>query len=100
MQQAAREAVEVVREALGQTKLSAQAHTKQEMERAGLPTVAAVARADPNAPPMRAVAWFGKHDVCTINAPRPAVTDPHDAVLKVTSTCICGSDLHLFEGCV
>jgi len=51
-----------------------------------------------DAPPMKAVAWLGKHKVSVVERKRPAITDPEDVVLKVTSTCICGSDLHLYEG--
>ncbi|KAL2649603.1 hypothetical protein R1flu_017731 [Riccia fluitans] len=48
---------------------------------------------------MKALEWHGKKDV-RVNAkrPMPLVTDPGDVVLQVTSTCICGSDLHLYLG--
>lgn len=51
-----------------------------------------------NAPPMKGVAWMGKHHVSLVERQRPTITDPEDVVLRVTSTCICGSDLHLYEG--
>ncbi|HEX2117539.1 MAG TPA: alcohol dehydrogenase catalytic domain-containing protein, partial [Acidimicrobiales bacterium] len=47
---------------------------------------------------MRAVVWHGKGDVRVENVPEPKVLNPRDAVIKVTSTAICGSDLHLFDG--
>ncbi|CAM6115727.1 unnamed protein product [Calypogeia fissa] len=48
---------------------------------------------------MKAVEWHGKQDI-RVNSSRPVpmITDPTDIVLKVTSTCICGSDLHLYLG--
>ncbi|CAF0777330.1 unnamed protein product [Adineta steineri] len=49
---------------------------------------------------MKAVAWYGNKDIRIIDHPRPLVTDPHDVILKVTSTAICGSDLHIYLGCV
>ncbi len=47
---------------------------------------------------MRAVRWYGKHDVRVENVPDPEILNPHDAIVKVTSTAICGSDLHLYDG--
>ncbi|CAL5229613.1 g12974 [Coccomyxa viridis] len=49
---------------------------------------------------MLAVAWFGKEKVEVIRAKKPHIIEPTDAILKVTSTCICGSDLHLYLGFV
>jgi threonine dehydrogenase-like Zn-dependent dehydrogenase len=46
---------------------------------------------------MRAVTWQGKRDVQTIDVPDPQIQEPTDAIIKVTSTNICGSDLHLYE---
>ena len=46
---------------------------------------------------MRAVTWQGKRDVRTIEVPDPKIEEPTDAIIKVTSTNICGSDLHLYE---
>ena len=46
---------------------------------------------------MKAVCWYGKHDVRISNVPDPTIINPHDAVIKVTSTAICGSDLHLYD---
>jgi threonine dehydrogenase-like Zn-dependent dehydrogenase len=46
---------------------------------------------------MRAVTWQGKRDVRVDNVPDPKITDPTDAIVRITSTNICGSDLHLYE---
>lgn len=45
---------------------------------------------------MRAVVWHGKEDVRVEEVPDPTIVDPTDAVIEVTSTAICGSDLHLY----
>jgi threonine dehydrogenase-like Zn-dependent dehydrogenase len=47
---------------------------------------------------MRAVVWEGKHNVQVDNVPDPAIVNPRDAIVKVTLTAICGSDLHLYNG--
>ena len=49
---------------------------------------------------MRANCWFGKHDLRVENVPDPAILNPRDAIVKITSTAICGSDLHLYGGFV
>ena len=46
---------------------------------------------------MKAVTWHGKRDVRVETVPDPAIQEPTDAIIKVTSTNICGSDLHLYE---
>ncbi|MEV0163070.1 zinc-dependent alcohol dehydrogenase [Nonomuraea fuscirosea] len=46
---------------------------------------------------MKAVTWHGKRDVRVEDVPDPSIKEPTDAVIKVTSTGICGSDLHLYE---
>ena len=46
---------------------------------------------------MRAVAWHGIHDVRVDTVPDPVIEQPTDAIIRVTSTGICGSDLHLYE---
>jgi threonine dehydrogenase-like Zn-dependent dehydrogenase len=46
---------------------------------------------------MRALTWQGKRNVAVATVPDPKVQAPNDAVIKVTSTAICGSDLHLYE---
>ena len=47
---------------------------------------------------MKAVCWNGKHDVRVENVPDPKILNSRDAILKITSTAICGSDLHLYNG--
>lgn len=47
---------------------------------------------------MKAVCWMGKNKVETLNVPDPVLMNPHDAIIKITRTAICGSDLHLFDG--
>lgn len=47
---------------------------------------------------MKAVCWMGKHDMRVENVPDPQILQPRDAILKVTSTAICGSDLHPYNG--
>lgn len=49
---------------------------------------------------MKANLWMGKKDVRVERVPDPAILDPGDAIVKVSSTAICGSDLHLFNGLV
>jgi threonine dehydrogenase-like Zn-dependent dehydrogenase len=46
---------------------------------------------------VKAVVWHGKEDVRVDNVPDPIVQEPTDAVIRVTSTAICGSDLHLYS---
>ncbi len=46
---------------------------------------------------MKAVAWHGKRDVRVDTVPDPTIVKPTDAIVKITSTAICGSDLHLYE---
>ena len=47
---------------------------------------------------MKAVCWMGKSDVQTLSVEDPRILNPHDAIIKITRTAICGSDLHLFDG--
>jgi len=47
---------------------------------------------------MKALCWHGKKDVRIDNVPEPEMINSRDAILKVTATAICGSDLHLFNG--
>jgi threonine dehydrogenase-like Zn-dependent dehydrogenase len=49
---------------------------------------------------MRANCWMGKHDVRVMNVPDPEILNPRDAIVRITSTAICGSDLHLYNGFV
>ena len=46
---------------------------------------------------MRALTFHGKHDVRVDEVPDPSIQKPTDAVVRITSTAICGSDLHLYE---
>jgi len=47
---------------------------------------------------MKAVIWNGPHDVRVQNVKDPEIINPRDAVIRVTATAICGSDLHLYNG--
>lgn len=49
---------------------------------------------------MLATCWMGKHDVRVERVPDPRILNSRDAIVKVTSTAICGSDLHLYNGLV
>ncbi|SME96801.1 zinc-dependent alcohol dehydrogenase [Streptomyces sp. Amel2xC10] len=46
---------------------------------------------------MKAVTWQGKRDVRVETVPDPEIQEPTDAVIRITSTGLCGSDLHLYE---
>jgi threonine dehydrogenase-like Zn-dependent dehydrogenase len=46
---------------------------------------------------MKALTWHGKRDVRIDNVPDPVIQQPTDAIIRVTTTAICGSDLHLYE---
>ncbi|CAG0977832.1 S-(hydroxymethyl)glutathione dehydrogenase / alcohol dehydrogenase [Anaerolineae bacterium] len=47
---------------------------------------------------MRAVCWYGSNDVRVQNVPDPKLINPHDAIIKVGLTAVCGSDLHIYGG--
>src|SRR5947209_4957844 len=47
---------------------------------------------------MKALVWHGTNDVRVERVPDPAILNPRDAIIKVTLTAICGSDLHLLDG--
>ena len=47
---------------------------------------------------MRALCWHGKQDVRYETVPDPRIENPHDAIIRMTSCAICGSDLHLYDG--
>ena len=49
---------------------------------------------------MKAITWHGKHDVRLDSVDDPEILNPRDAIIRVTSTAICGSDLHLYDGYV
>ena len=46
---------------------------------------------------MKALTWHGKRDVRVEQMPDPMIEDPTDVIVRVTSSGICGSDLHLYE---
>ncbi|HWT21891.1 MAG TPA: zinc-dependent alcohol dehydrogenase [Solirubrobacteraceae bacterium] len=46
---------------------------------------------------MKALTWHGKRDVRVDTVPDPAIQDPSDVIVRITSSGICGSDLHLYE---
>jgi threonine dehydrogenase-like Zn-dependent dehydrogenase len=47
---------------------------------------------------MKATRWYGKRDVHVEDVPDPTIVNPRDAIVRITSTAICGSDLHLYNG--
>jgi threonine dehydrogenase-like Zn-dependent dehydrogenase len=47
---------------------------------------------------MKALCWHGKKNVRVENVPDPRILNPRDAIIKLTTSAICGSDLHLYDG--
>lgn len=47
---------------------------------------------------MKAICWHGVGDVRVDSVPEPVIADPTDVIVRITSTAICGSDLHLLDG--
>src|SRR3954454_8418589 len=47
---------------------------------------------------MRATCWYGPNNMVVENVPDPKIINKHDAIVRITSTAICGSDLHLYNG--
>ena len=47
---------------------------------------------------MKALCWYGTQDVRVETVPDPEILNPHDAIVRITLTAICGSDLHLYNG--
>src|SRR5215217_4885054 len=47
---------------------------------------------------MKATRWYGKHDIRVEEVPEPTIQESRDAIIRITSTAICGSDLHLYDG--
>src|SRR4051812_49417448 len=47
---------------------------------------------------MKAVVYHGRYNVSVDDVPDPRVEEPRDAIVKISSTAICGSDLHLYDG--
>jgi len=56
--------------------------------------------ADPSGEKMKALIWEGKYKVKVVETSKPKIIDNDDAIIKVTGTTICGSDLHLYHGAV
>src|SRR6266542_4998988 len=46
---------------------------------------------------MRAVHFFGEKDVRVEEAPKPTIEEPTDAILRVTTSAVCGTDLHIYH---
>ena len=49
---------------------------------------------------MKATCWMGRNTVEVVDVPDPKILDERDAIIRITSTAICGSDLHLYDGYV
>jgi threonine dehydrogenase-like Zn-dependent dehydrogenase len=49
---------------------------------------------------MKAACWMGKHSIEVHNVLDPQIINPHDAIIKITRTAICGSDIHLYDGLI
>src|SRR4026209_1165844 len=49
---------------------------------------------------MKALCYHGKEDIRVDTVPDPTILNPRDAIIKVTLTAICGSDLHLLDGLI
>ena len=47
---------------------------------------------------MKAVRYYGKEDIRVEHVPDPRLLNPRDAIVKITATAICGSDLHIYGG--
>src|SRR5947209_4418680 len=47
---------------------------------------------------MKAVCWYGIHDMRVETVPDPKIINPHDAIIEITTSAICGSDLHFYDG--
>ena len=47
---------------------------------------------------MKALCWMGVEKLSVENVPDPKILNPRDAIVRITRTCICGSDLHLYDG--
>src|SRR6202047_2631638 len=47
---------------------------------------------------MKAVCWMGTEKMSVETVPDPTILNPRDAIVRITSTAICGSDLHLYDG--
>lgn len=47
---------------------------------------------------MKAAVYFGPEDIRTVDVDDPKITEPHQMLVKVRATSICGSDLHIWRG--
>jgi len=47
---------------------------------------------------MKATRWYGTHDIRVEEVPEPAIQESRDAIIRITSTAVCGSDLHIYDG--
>ena len=47
---------------------------------------------------MKANVWYGREQLRVENVPEPKILNPRDAIVRITSTAICGSDLHIYDG--
>ena len=47
---------------------------------------------------MKAICWYGPHDMRVETVPEPQILNPRDAIVKVSATAICGSDIHFYDG--
>ncbi|GAA5972283.1 hypothetical protein JCM11641_002390 [Rhodosporidiobolus odoratus] len=56
--------------------------------------------ADPSGEKMKALIWEGKGSVKVVEAAKPSIVDAKDAVIKITGSTVCGSDLHLMSGAI
>src|SRR5579871_4397704 len=49
---------------------------------------------------MKATCWYGAQDMRVEEVPDPHLINPRDAIVRITSTAICGSDLHMYGGMI
>src|SRR5499426_3427768 len=49
---------------------------------------------------MKALVWHATNDVRVERVPDPRILNPRDAIIKITTSAICGSDLHLYDGVI
>ena len=87
---------EQVREALRRLKRKVEAGETPTVE--GQPEAGAAARSVRPGNRMKAVCWRGRTTSEVETVPDPEILNPRDAIVRVTSTAICGSDLHLYDG--
>src|SRR5579884_4314313 len=81
----------------GCTRCSRTRSTRRSPSRASRPDEAGPRDQAAGGPNMKAVTFHGKRDVRVEEVPEPTIEHPTDAIVRVTSSGICGSDLHLYE---